>query len=178
MRCCCGYLCYQGADCLHMIQLMPLHPKTPSSLAWFKSRLVLLFWYRLNQVVLEKRPLNRCSSYLLTYALVCGAGGGAGDECVAGDVQSWRRWASWAHQCGATDRSPGQHRAALGSQAVTDSDIYSHPTASSRVIIGAWTESTAALVQCRHVKPWCWSRHRPVQGGRSRAVLGQNIGGG
>ena len=119
MRCCCGYLCYQGADCLHMIQLMPLHPKTPSSLASFKSGLVLPFWYRLTQVVLEKRPLNRCSSYLLTYALVCWAGGGAGDECVAGDVQSWRRWASWAHQCGATDRSPGQHRAALGSQAVT-----------------------------------------------------------
>jgi len=26
---------------LHMVQLMPLHPKTPSSLASFKSRLVL-----------------------------------------------------------------------------------------------------------------------------------------
>ena len=31
----------RGADCLHMVQLMPLHPKTPSSLASFKSRLVL-----------------------------------------------------------------------------------------------------------------------------------------
>jgi len=37
------------------------HPKTPSSLASFKSRLVLLFWYRLMQVVLKKRPLNGCS---------------------------------------------------------------------------------------------------------------------
>ena len=36
-------------------------PKTPSSLAPFKSRLVLPFWYRLTQVVLEKRPLNGCS---------------------------------------------------------------------------------------------------------------------
>jgi len=26
-----------------------------------KSRLVLPFWYRLTQVVLEKRPLNGCS---------------------------------------------------------------------------------------------------------------------
>ena len=26
-----------GADCLHMVQLMPLHPKTPSSLVSFKS---------------------------------------------------------------------------------------------------------------------------------------------
>ena len=50
----------QGADCLHMVQLMPLHPKTLSSLASFKSRLVLLFWYWLTQVVLEKRTLNRC----------------------------------------------------------------------------------------------------------------------
>ena len=50
------------ADCLHMVQLMPLHPKNPSSLASLKSRLVLPFWHRLIQVVLEKRPLNRCSS--------------------------------------------------------------------------------------------------------------------
>ena len=46
---------------LHMVQLMPLHPKTLSPLASFKSRLVLPFWYRLTQVVLEKRPLNGCS---------------------------------------------------------------------------------------------------------------------
>jgi len=31
-----------GADCLHVVRLMPLHPKTPSSLASFKSRLVYL----------------------------------------------------------------------------------------------------------------------------------------
>ena len=51
-----------GADCLHMVQLMPLHPRTPSSLASFKSRMILPFWYRLTQVVPEKRPLNVCSS--------------------------------------------------------------------------------------------------------------------
>jgi len=45
-----------------MVQLMPLHLKTPSSLASFKSRLVLPFWYRLTQVVVEKRLLNGCSS--------------------------------------------------------------------------------------------------------------------
>jgi len=45
----------RGADCLHMVQLMPLYPKTPSPLAAIKSRLVLHFWYRLTQVVLEKR---------------------------------------------------------------------------------------------------------------------------
>ena len=31
----------RGADCLHMVQLMPLHPKTPSYFALYKSRLVL-----------------------------------------------------------------------------------------------------------------------------------------
>ena len=57
------YVCLQrSADCLHMVQLMPLHPKTPSPLASFKSRLVLPFWYRLIKVVLEKRPLNGCSN--------------------------------------------------------------------------------------------------------------------
>ena len=34
------------------------------SLAPVKSRLVLPFWYRLTQVVLEKRPLNGCSCWL------------------------------------------------------------------------------------------------------------------
>jgi len=52
----------RGADCLHLVQLMPLHPKTPSSLASFQSRLVLPFRYRLIQVVQEKRPLNGCSN--------------------------------------------------------------------------------------------------------------------
>ena len=51
-----------GADCLHMVQLMPLHPRTPLSLASFKSRLLLPLWCRLTQVVPEKRPLNGCSS--------------------------------------------------------------------------------------------------------------------
>ena len=36
-------LCLQrGTDYLHIVQLMPLHPQTPSSLASFKSRLVYL----------------------------------------------------------------------------------------------------------------------------------------
>jgi len=50
------------SDCLHMVQLMPLPPQTPLSLASIKSRLVLPFWYRLTQVVQEKRPLNGCCS--------------------------------------------------------------------------------------------------------------------
>jgi len=59
----------RGAGCLHMVQLMPLHPQTPSSLDSLKSRLVLPFWFQLTQVVLEKRPLNGCrySVYLREY---------------------------------------------------------------------------------------------------------------
>jgi len=53
----------RGADCLHLVDLMPLHPKTLSPLASFKSRLVLPFWYQLTQVVLKKRPFTAvCSS--------------------------------------------------------------------------------------------------------------------
>jgi len=36
-----------------IVQLMALHPKTLSSLASFKSRLVLPFWYQFTQVVQE-----------------------------------------------------------------------------------------------------------------------------
>jgi len=52
----------RGVDCLHMVQLIPLHLKTPLSLASLKSILVLPFWYQPTQAVLEKRPLNGCSS--------------------------------------------------------------------------------------------------------------------
>jgi len=45
-----------GAD-VHMDQLMPL-PLTVSCSS--KIQIVLPFWYRLTQVVLEKRPLNGC----------------------------------------------------------------------------------------------------------------------
>ena len=34
----------RGAECLHMVQLMPLHPETPSSLASFKSREISPFY--------------------------------------------------------------------------------------------------------------------------------------
>jgi len=52
----------RGADSLHMVQLLPLHTKPPSSLASFKSRLVLPFWYQLTQAVLKNRPLNGYST--------------------------------------------------------------------------------------------------------------------
>jgi len=58
----------QGVDCSLTVQLMPLHPKTPSSHASFKSRLVLPFWYRLTQVVL----LGGCSnSYVNAVKQTC-----------------------------------------------------------------------------------------------------------
>ena len=66
MRCWCGYL--SGARCrLHMVQLMPLHPKAHSYLASFKSTPVLPFWYRLTQFVLEKRPLVVPNAVILEY---------------------------------------------------------------------------------------------------------------
>jgi len=68
MGCWCSYL--SGARC----RLFAYGPadatasQTPSSLASFKSRLVLPFWYQLNQVVLEKKPLNGCTGIDRSYA--------------------------------------------------------------------------------------------------------------
>ena len=61
----------RGADCMHMVRLMPLHPETPSTLASLKSRLVLPFWHRLTQVVPEKKTLNGCSSSLRIFVISC-----------------------------------------------------------------------------------------------------------
>jgi len=47
-------ICLEQGAYLHMALLIPL------SLASVKSRLVLLFWYRLTRVVPEKGPLNGC----------------------------------------------------------------------------------------------------------------------
>jgi len=86
---------------------MPPHPKTPSSLASFKSRLVLLFWYRLTQVVLEKRPLNWCSSSsrLMDWLNVAEAGCSEQDRLVptseeesiwlAGTVLEYQIYVGW-----------------------------------------------------------------------------------
>ena len=59
-----------GADCLHMVHVMPLHPKTLSSLALFISRLVLPFWYQLTQIVPEKRLLTGCSRIVVISFLI------------------------------------------------------------------------------------------------------------
>jgi len=57
----------QGAD-LHMAQWMPL-PLTVSCSS--KIQIVLPFWYRLTQVVLEKRPVNGCSSSSVSIKVQC-----------------------------------------------------------------------------------------------------------
>ena len=62
-----------------------------------KSRLVLPFWYRLTQVVLEKRPLNGCScSYCLLYIYWPQSGGMLVWLSVWSEVQTCI-WPSWCH---------------------------------------------------------------------------------
>ena len=61
---------------------MSLHPQTPSSLASFKSRLVIPFWYRLIQVILEKRPLNGCCSSRSHYLIILVLQFGDNDHCL------------------------------------------------------------------------------------------------
>jgi len=51
-----GYV--SGARC--RLAYGPADATATHCLASVKSRLVLPFWYRLTQVVLEKRPLNGC----------------------------------------------------------------------------------------------------------------------
>jgi len=59
----------RGADCLHMVQLMSLHPKTPIISSHFNSDWFYL--YRLTQVVLKKRLLNGCNSVVVgIYAIL------------------------------------------------------------------------------------------------------------
>ena len=63
----------QGADCLHYCIWSTwccCILKTTSSLASFKSRLVLPFGYWLTQVVLEKRQLNGCSISTIRYKML------------------------------------------------------------------------------------------------------------
>jgi len=60
MRCWQGYL--SGAMCKQFAYGPDDTTITPSSLASLKSRLVSPFWCQLTHVVLEKRPLNVCSS--------------------------------------------------------------------------------------------------------------------
>ena len=76
-RCWCQIICIWFSWC-------HFHPKTPSSLVSFKSRLVLPFWYQLTQVVMEKRPLNRCSSNSSCDPLTW-------DKLIVGDVV-WMCW--------------------------------------------------------------------------------------
>ena len=68
MRCSCGYL--SGAWC-RLFAYGPADanaiPKPHHLLPPLKCRLVLPFWYQHTQVVLEKRPLNRCSSSSSSY---------------------------------------------------------------------------------------------------------------
>jgi len=61
------------AECLHMVQLVLLHPQTPSSLALFKPRLVLPFSYQLTQVVLEKVVIKQAFfvSLMVLFSVVC-----------------------------------------------------------------------------------------------------------
>ena len=61
-RRCCGYLSEARCRLFAYGPADATASRKPPPLVTFKYRLVLLFWYRLTQVVLEKRPLNWCSS--------------------------------------------------------------------------------------------------------------------
>ena len=49
----------RGADCLHVVQLIPLHPKTPSSLASFKYVLAFVLLIPAYPGCPEKEAIKR-----------------------------------------------------------------------------------------------------------------------
>jgi len=59
VRCRCGYL---SRTRYWLFEYGPADATASPSPASFKPRLALPFWCRLSQVVLEKRPLNECTS--------------------------------------------------------------------------------------------------------------------
>jgi len=54
---------------LHMVQLLPLPSLNP--IISCLIRLILSFWYWITQIVLEKRPLNGCSSNSSKSKTIC-----------------------------------------------------------------------------------------------------------
>jgi len=60
----------RSADCLYMVQLMPLSSQNPTISCIIKSRLVLPSWYWFTQVVPEKRPINGWRSSVVFRHLV------------------------------------------------------------------------------------------------------------
>ena len=74
MGCWCGYLSAARCRLFAYGPADALHPKNPSPLASFKSRLILPFWYWLIRAVLEKRPLNGRSVVIIyVYLRICNA---------------------------------------------------------------------------------------------------------
>ena len=71
MRCWCGYLSAVRCRLFAYGPADATAPQTQLFLASFKSRLVLPFWLWLTQVVLEKRPLNRCGSSSSFISVYC-----------------------------------------------------------------------------------------------------------
>jgi len=149
---------------------MPLHPKTPSSLASFKSRLVLPFSYQLTEVVLEKRSLNVYTSSSSSCAcflelLIC-------VRCVDDVFWQWflpARWwgsrsgsksdivveisgASWSRKCCTDHRTSvcGGHSPSQGAS-TRCSDASAHPPDGARdVVFWCCLLSTISLLSRRH----------------------------
>ena len=158
-RCCLE----RHADCLHMVQLMPLPSQTPSSLASFKSSPVLPFWYQLTQVVLEKRPLNWCSSVEVI--------GHVSTECCCHILNVAEHASSWSYE------QPHLYKSVETSTLTSISS-----SAFSRLFLSTWLRSVFFINSCNNihnrgdsVAKWlaCWTRAQNGPGSnRSRDAVG------
>jgi len=65
MRCCCGYLSGARCRCLHMVQLMPLHPK-PNLLPYLNPD-----WFYLSGAGLPRLSWKRGVKWVYIHKLSC-----------------------------------------------------------------------------------------------------------
>jgi len=97
-----------------------------------RSRLVLPFWYRLTQVVLEKRPLNGCSdSSIVTARILC--------PSLCPSKPAAVGLLLWARRAGNIDRLLQQRRANAGSATLS-------------AYIGSWTQTCFDIYTVRRKK--------------------------
>jgi len=89
--CWCGYLCRARLRLFAYGPADATASPNPIISSSFKLRLVLPFWYRLTQVVPEKKPLNRCSSSCSCCCCSC--------SCynLAALVMMWQMWLHGDH---------------------------------------------------------------------------------
>ena len=135
----------------------------PNPIVSFKSSPVLPFWYQLTQVVLEKRPLNWCSSVEVI--------GHVSTECCCHILNVAEHASSWSYE------QPHLYKSVETSTLTSISS-----SAFSRLFLSMWLRSVFFINSCNNihnrdgsVAKWlaCWTQAQKGPGSnRSRDAVG------